>query len=449
MQTRRERLGLEMTLLPPLESLIPEDHHLRRLDRVLDLSFVHDAVRDRYCQDNGRPSIDPEVVLRLFLVQALEGISHVRELMRQVQVNLAYRWFIGYRMDENLPDHSTLSRALDRFGDEVFNELFVRSVSQCQASGLIEGKVLHLDATTIRADLSFERVNKPDSPDQDARVGRFPGNKMKPGYKQHTLADGKKRVVVGLTVTPANSPDDATMTEMVDDVSDRLGLAPETLCADAAYGNGRNSSSMEERNVRLVSPPRKAKTYTGDKDFTVEAFEYDESTDKFICPAGSHLKYVRTEKVRGRRLYRAWRSHCSACQLKSRCTISERRSIKVSPYHGSLVRLRADSKTDSFKQIYRSRAPVIEGVFAESKQWHGLGRAWRRGLTKMRVQCLLIAAIINYKRLGAVSGDLSGLRDLFTLIIDAIRDILKATERYCLQWMPNPASTESTTLSPG
>ena len=86
MQTKREQSGFEMTLLPPLESLIPADHHLRRLDRVLDLSFVHEAVRDRYCQDNGRPSIDPEVVLRLFLLQALEGITHVRKLMRQVSV---------------------------------------------------------------------------------------------------------------------------------------------------------------------------------------------------------------------------------------------------------------------------------------------------------------------------------------------------------------------------
>lgn len=420
-----------MTLLPPLESLIPEDHHLRRLDRVLDLSFVHESVRDRYCQNNGRPSIDPEVLLRLFLLQAVEGIPHVRDLMRQVAVNLAYRWFIGYRVDEKLPDHSTLSRALDRFGDEVFNELFVRSVSQCQKSGLIEGKVLHLDATTIRADLDSDRVNQPDSPDKDARFGRFPGGKVKPGYKQHTLADGKKRVVVGVTVTPANSPDDSTMTEMVDDVTDRLGSSPESICADAAYGSGRNGSEMEKRNVRLVSPPQKPKTYTGDKYYTVEDFVYDESNDKFTCPSGHDLKHVYIEKKRGRRVYRAWRSHCRNCSSKSKCTISERRSLKVSPYHASLVRLRADSKTESFKSLYRNRAPVIEGVFGEAKQWHGLGRAWRRGLSKMLVQCLLVATVLNLKRLGVVLSDLFGLRLLFGSILDAIGSILKAPVGSC------------------
>ena len=148
-------------LLPSLEEFVPKDHYLRRLDRVLDLSFVHEVVRDRYCQDNGRPSVDPEVVIRLFLLQAVEGIASVRRLMQRVHVDLSYRWFIGYRIDEKLPDHSTLSKALDRFGDEVFNDLFERSVQQCQESGLIEGKVLHVDATTIRADLDARCVDKP------------------------------------------------------------------------------------------------------------------------------------------------------------------------------------------------------------------------------------------------------------------------------------------------
>ncbi len=445
MQTKRNQSDNSMILLPSLEVFIPEDHYLRKINKVLDLSFIHDAVADKYCQNNGRPSIDPEVVVRLFLLQAIEGIPSVRRLMQRVHVDLAYRWFIGYRADEKLPDHSTLSRALNRFGDEVFNELFISSVSQCQESGLIEGKVLYLDATTIRADLDANRVNKDDSPDKDARFGRFPWGKTKPGYKQHTLADGKKRVVIGVTVTPANSPDDSTMTEMVDDVSDRLGSSPETLCADAAYGSGRNSYSMKQRNVRLISPPRKAKTYTGDKYFTVEAFEYDESTDKFICPAGHHLKYVQTEKERGRRIYRALRSNCRACQLKSRCTTGEQRSVKVSRYHGSLVRLRADSRTDSFKQLYRHRSPVIEGVFAEAKQWHGLGRAWRRGLTKMRVQCLLIAAVMNFKRLGALSGDLFSVRTLFVMIIEAIRHFLAASKQSCPIIISNPITTETTT----
>lgn len=406
MQTKRERLGLEMTLLPPLESLIPEDHHLRRLDRVLDLSFVHEAVRDRYCQDNGRPSIDPEVVLRLFLLQALEGITHVRDLMRQVQVNLAYRWFIGYQMDEKLPDHSTLSKALDRIGDQVFNELFERSIAKCKRSGLIEGKVLHVDATTIRADIDSNRVNKPGSSDVDARFGKFPGKRTAPGYKQHTVADGKARVVLSLSVTPANRAETNEALLVIDEATSRLDSPPDAVCADAAYSSGKNAASLEDRGIRLVSPPRKPRTYTKDRYYTVEEFSYDDQNDSFVCPAGKQLKYVQTEKERGRRIYRSLRSNCRDCHLKSQCTQGQRRQLKVTRYHASLIRLRADSKTDSFKELYRSRAPVIEGIFGEAKEWHGLRRSWRRGLSKMLVQCLLVASVLNFKRLMGVLGSL-------------------------------------------
>jgi transposase len=395
MQTKRERSQQCMMLLPPLESFIPQDHYLRKLNRVVDLSFVHEAVRDRYCQDNGRPSIDPEVIVRLFLIQALEGIPRVRELMRQVQVNLAYRWFIGYELDEQLPDHSTLSKALSRFGDEVFDELFHRSIARCRESGLIQGKVLHVDATTIRADLNANRVGHPDSPDRDARFGHFADKKIKPSYKQHTVADGTRRVVVGLTVTPGDRQEHDEAIALIDAALARLGSSPEAVCADGAYGSGLNAWEMEQRHIRLVAPPPKAKTYTGNKFFTVEAFGYDESRDVFVCPAGKLLKHVYTEQER---------AGCKVCPLKSQCTRDRGRSVKVTSHHAALVRLRADSKTDDFKRLYRSRAPVIEGVFAEAKQWHGLSRAWRRGLRKMRVQCLLVAAIINFKRVMAVSG---------------------------------------------
>jgi transposase len=432
MQTKRNNKQGRLVMLPPLEEFIPSDHRLRRLHRVLDLSFVHEAVRDRYCQDNGRPSIDPEVVLRLFLLQAIEGIGQVRELLRQVQVNLAYRWFIGYELDEEIPDHSTLSKALERFGDEIFNQLFIRSIVQCQKSGLIEGKVLHVDATTIRADLDASRVAKADSPDKDARFGRFPGGQIKPGYKQQTVVDDASRVVVGVSVTPANLPDDSNMLEMVDDTIDRLEQVPEAVCADAAYGSGKNGASLAERGVRLVSPPQQPKTYTGEEQFTTEDFLYDKSKDEFVCPAGKRLKYLGEEtERRHRRKYAALRSECRVCAWKSCCTRSSRRELKVGVHHSALIELRADSKTESFRTLYRRRAPVIEGVFAEAKQWHGLGRAWRCGLSKMRIQCLLIAAVLNFKRLIASFSPLFDFQETARTLDEAIWRTLEVIRGFC------------------
>lgn len=424
-------------LLPPLESFIPEDHYLRRLDRVLDLRFVHDGVRDHYCQDNGRPSVDPEVIIRLFLIQALDGITHVRELMRQVQVNLAYRWFIGYGLDESLPDHSTLSRALNRFGDDVFNELFQRSIRQCQSSGLIEGRILHVDATTIRADLDRNRVGQPDSPDPDARYGHFPNKKLEPGYKQHTVADGKARVVLGVSVTPANGTEHDQAVTVIDQAVSHIDSVPEVVCGDAAYASGENYQKLSDRGIRLVSPPPKVKSPGGGKYYTTEDFAYDDKRDVFICPAGSTLRYV--GRVKGRpkqRRYAGLRSVCRCCPLKDHCTKYSRRQLKVSSHHAALIRLRADSKTERFKHLYQSRAPVIEGIFGEAKEWHGLRRAWRRGLRKMLVQSLLIATVINCKRLMAVVGfNHSRITAVKTLVNRVINYIRRLEDEYPC---PNP-----------
>lgn len=389
-----------MMLLPPLETFIPEDYPIRRLNKVLDLSFVHEAVREHYCQDNGRPSIDPEVIIRLFLLQAIEGITHVRELLRQVQVNLAYRWFIGYELDEKLPDHSSLSRALDRFGDKVFNELFERSIAQCKASKLIEGKILHLDATTIRADIDRDRVNKPGSSDSDARFGRFPNGSKMPGYKQQTVVDNQSRVIVGISVVPANKSEGSIALSAIDEAIMHTGQNPDIICADSAYATGENAAGLEERGICFISPPVQPVNGRDAGSFTIDKFMYDEKRDIFICPEGQILNPVgKMARHPDRRKYRASAKKCRNCKLKMRCTKSTVRCVNASIHHGALTRLRASSKTESFRQLYRARAPVIEGIFAESKCWHGLGRAWRRGLSKMRIQSLLIAAAINLKRL--------------------------------------------------
>lgn len=431
MQTKRSQAQSRLVLVPPVEQFVPSDHLLRRLNRVLDLRFVHDAVRGSYCQDNGRPSIDPEVVLRLFLLQSITGIAHIRELLRQVQVNMAYRWFIGYELDEAIPDHSTLSKALDRFGDEIFNQLFVRSIAQCQKSGLIEGKVLHVDATTIRADLNKEKVNQPHSADPDARYGRFPGDRMEPGYKQQTVVDDSSRVIVGLEVMSADRPEGLTLASIVDEATTHLGAAPEVVCADAGYGSGENRAECESRDIRLVSPPQPIPTSTEGEYFTVADFEYDASKDVFVCPSGSELHFV--GRVHGRpkqRRYSATRTACSSCPLRARCTKSDRRQLKVSMYHEALTRLRADHKTESFQAVYRRRAPVIEGIFAEAKQWHGLRRAWRRGLSRMRIQCLLIASVLNFKRLIASATLRSGFTELINDLWQASEKILRLITRF-------------------
>jgi len=158
MQSHKDRWQEDLFVAGPLRDLVPEGHILKRVDAILDLSWLHDAVRECYCQDNGRPSIDPESALRLMLAGFFQGIVQDRKLMREAQVNLAIRWFAGYRLDEALPERSSLTRIRQRWGADLFRRIFERTVAQCVDMGLVSTDTVHIDATLIRADVSWDSL---------------------------------------------------------------------------------------------------------------------------------------------------------------------------------------------------------------------------------------------------------------------------------------------------
>jgi transposase len=141
-----------------LRQLIPDDHVLARVDRVLDLSWLRRDIADCYCLDDGRPGIDPEVAVRLMLAGLLIGIVHDRKLMREAQVNIAIRWFIGYGLHEELPHHSSLTRIRQRWGEERFRRIFKRTVEACLQAKIATAEVVHIDASLIRANVSWESL---------------------------------------------------------------------------------------------------------------------------------------------------------------------------------------------------------------------------------------------------------------------------------------------------
>jgi transposase len=141
-----------------LRDLVPTDHILRRVNKVLDLSWLRSEVKGLYEEYQGRPSIDPESAVRLMLAGFFQGIAQDRKLLREAQVNIAIRWFCGYRLHEKLPDHSTLRRIRQRWGEERFKKIFQKTVEQCIQAGLADGETVHVDATLIRADVSWESL---------------------------------------------------------------------------------------------------------------------------------------------------------------------------------------------------------------------------------------------------------------------------------------------------
>jgi len=153
---RRRRPRQANCFIPgTLSDYIPEDHILKQLDKVLDLSWLAEEVKGLYTERTGRPCIDPEQAVRLMLAGFLHGVVHDRKLMREAQVNIAYRWFAGYELDEELPDHSSLTRIRQRWGEERFRQIFERSVTQCAEAGLVAGELVHVDASLVRADVSW------------------------------------------------------------------------------------------------------------------------------------------------------------------------------------------------------------------------------------------------------------------------------------------------------
>lgn len=257
---RKERDQLELFMTGSLRQLLPDDHILARVDRVLDLSWLRDEVANLYCTDNGRPGIDPEVAVRLMLAGFLLGIVHDRRLMREAQVNIAIRWFVGYGLHEALPDHSSLTRIRRRWGEERFHRIFESTVQACIDAKIAKGEVIHVDASLIRADVSWdslalrhlEAVSAANADEEAAirksrKTGKFKkvcitdpdasmatnarNRRLEPAYKQHTIVDDLRGVVLDVAVTTGEINEGQMIVERIEAAMVSTGLSVSTVTA--------------------------------------------------------------------------------------------------------------------------------------------------------------------------------------------------------------------------
>ena len=213
----------------------------------------------------------------------LPGIVHDRRLMREAQVNLAIRWFTGYALHETLPDHSSLTRIRQRWGEDMFRRVFVRVVQQCQAAGLVSAETVHIDASLIRANVSMDAlvarhldaVEDENDAERDARTsGKFkklcrtdPDATMatsskaplRPAYKQHTAVDDLAGVVVDVEIVTGQEHDTGRFEARLDAIEDTLGVTPDRITADTIYGVGGSARSLKtagsKPSSRLSGPP--------------------------------------------------------------------------------------------------------------------------------------------------------------------------------------------------
>ncbi|MDE0000916.1 MAG: IS1182 family transposase [Rhodospirillaceae bacterium] len=426
---RRDRSQLELFVTGSLEQLVPADHVLARVDRVLDLGWLHDEVADCYCADNGRPGIDPEVAVRLMLAGLLLGIVHDRKLMREAQVNIAIRWFIGYGLHERLPDHSSLTRIRQRWGAERFREIFQRTVEACLEAKIATAEVVHVDASLIRADVSWEslverhadevmtenpgdgaaagrrrrraggKTKKVSMTDPDASMATASSrNRLEPCYKQHTAVDDARGVVLDVAVTTGETNEGTMIEAQVDEVRAIAGREVATVTGDAGYAHAHVYGGLERRGIDPLIPAKKEGFRSR---VPLSRFRYDARNDVVKCPRGKILRPIHAS--RDARYFRAKARDCRRCTLRGDCLPKTRANKTVLvPYdYPALLRARRRRTrwSEDDRRLYQRHLWRSEGFHGEAKTWHGLGRAVRRGLDNMKIQAYLTAAAINLKRL--------------------------------------------------
>jgi len=426
----QDRWQEELFVACSMRDLVPEDHILKLVDKVLDLAWLRDEVRDLYSETHGRPSIDPEAAVRLMLAGFFEGVIHDRKLMRQAQVNIAIRWFAGYRLHEKLPDHSSLTRIRQRWGAERFRRIFQRTVRACVDAGLVNAETVHVDATLIRADVSWasiaaDHAEKVLTENADDDAEKPPGRKkakkrsatdpdatlttssseyrMEPAYKQHTAVEDASGVIVDVDVTTGETSEGTQLIEQLDRVEATTGAEVKTVTADAGYAHSKNYAALARRDVEAVIPPQRERRKP--RRIPISRFKYDAKHKVVRCPGGK-LLYPGKTNDKGC-WYRAKRSQCSACALRERCipATARVRSILVVEGYASLLRARRRWRgaAPANKELYARHRWRSEGVHGEAKTQHGLRRAVRRGLTNVAIQVYLTAAVMNLKRPAAAA----------------------------------------------
>jgi transposase len=433
MLERRSREQLEFFVCGSLRNLVPDDHVLAKVDHVLDLSWLHGEVAEVYASDVGRPAIDPEAALRLMLAGFLLGIVHDRRLMREAQVNLAIRWFAGFGLQDRLPDHSSLTRIRQRWGADRFRRIFERTVKACIAAGIAKGEIVHVDASLIRADVSWEslavrhagavaaangdgisddikplrnskktgKFKKVCLTDPDASMATSSRNRrLEPSYKQHGVIDDLRGVVLDVEVTTGEVNEGEPFLAQLDEVAAITGSTIDTVTADAGYAYAKIYAGLERRHITAVIP---AKAEPIRSPVPMRRFRYDAKHDRLKCPRGKVLKAGRATKHG--RFFTSRARDCRGCDLAHLCLSKGRvnKAVVLGDDYAALLRARRRRErwSDEDRHLYQRHRWRSEGYHGEAKTWHGLARAVRRGLQNMRIQAFLTAAAINLKRLAA------------------------------------------------
>lgn len=430
-----------------IDELVPADHLLRKIDAKIDFSFIHDLVKDFYCDNNGRPALDPTLMFKLLFIGYLFGIRSERQLIRDAQVNVAYRWFLGLGLTDKLPDASTLSQnRIRRFNEtEVYQQIFDQIVLQAMKKKLVGGTTLYTDSTHLKANANknkhmlsrvhTERQAYMDDLDRAVDEDRLSHGKKplalsskalpereikqsttdpesgymvrdsKPKgffYLDHRTVDSRCNIVTDVHVTAGNVHDAVPYLERLDRQKERFNFDVEHVGLDAGYFTSALCKGLEDRDIYAVMGYRRPTHKAG--YFYKREYIYDELNDQYTCPAGQIILYKTTSRE-GYRHYQSNPKICANCPLIDRCTrnANKVKTITRHVWEDSKERINQNRFTDKGKVIYARRKETVERSFADAKQLHGYRYAQFRGRSKVQMQCLMVATAQNMKKIALMA----------------------------------------------
>jgi transposase len=419
-----------------LEDQIPETHLLRLIDEHISFAFVREKLKESY-SETGRPSIDPELLLRILLIGYLYGITSERKLVEELRMHLAWRWFTGLGFDQEIPHHSTFSK--NRHGrfqeSKLFEELFERIVRQCVEEGLVQGKHLSVDGSFVEANAAKESripreqlaeaaqvhhtvrqylrevgeqnpVEEPvhtqdqvSTTDPDSTYATKGGTPARLGYYDNYLVDNHSCVIVGVQATAARmSQETVAAQDMLTRFTQWQGREPESVAADTTYGNGEFLQWLADRSITPYMRTRDSIHRKRSPFFGPERFTYEPEHDRYICPAGEPLNYGGQSQRNHSWTYIGTRKKCGPCALRPQCTSAAFRCLVIHQHEPARQRARDLVNTEEFSKAQRQRKKV-EALFAELKNQIGLRRLRLRRLRFVREQFFLAAVAQNIKRL--------------------------------------------------
>jgi transposase len=426
-----------------LEERIPARHLLRRINPIVTRVLIDLGTKlESFYSDIGRPSIDPELMIRMLIVGYCYGVRFERKLCEEVELHLAYRWFCRLDLEDKVPDHSTFSvNRHGRFRDsDLLRQVFEAVVWTCMDAGLVKGEGFAVDASVMEADASryhgkaldeidwsaperqtravaeFLTAIDDDDPDTDRKPPKVisptdpcsawtakANKRVQFGYGLNYMIDTEHAVIVDVEATPARTYDEVAATRiMIDRTEKTLGLKPKRLTADTAYGTGKWLAWLLGKDITPHIPVWERYERT-DGMFSRTDFAYDAERDIYVCPNDRPLRTSGTVHDGRVRNYLSQAGDCRACELKARCTRAPFRKIARDINEEARDHVRSMKDTPEFEQSNDERKKV-EMRFAHLKVHHRFERMRLRCLSGARDEFHLAATVQNLKTMANYIG---------------------------------------------